>query len=132
LIKLPPQKLYPQGFCGAPQVLAGGGGGGGGGGAAIGAAVGAAVGTAVGVGVGVTVGVGVGMAVGVSVGCGVCSAITEEVGVGDEVTGSWATDPPLGRYRMATAPILATSTRVAMTPTATTQIEIGPPPFSGV
>ena len=67
---LPPQKLYPHGLAGAPQVLTGGAGfcvGLTGGAVATGRGVAACVGltvaVAIGVGVGVAVGVGVGVAV---------------------------------------------------------------------
>ena len=73
LIKPPPQKLYPQGFAGAPQMFAGAGGavggdaggavGGGGGGGVGGAGAGAATGRAVGAAVGSSVGTAVGVSV---------------------------------------------------------------------
>jgi hypothetical protein len=58
---LPPQKLYPHGFGGAPQVLGGGVGRG------VGRAVGRGVGRAVGRAVGLAVGCAVGTAVGIEV-----------------------------------------------------------------
>jgi hypothetical protein len=83
-MKLPlPQKLYPHGLLGAPQVFATGGGGGG----AFEATTGAGVaGTGVGVGAGVRLGVGAGV------------AVDDDSGL--EVDGAPPPTPPLPRARL--------------------------------
>ena len=83
LMTLPPQKLYPQGFEGAPHVFAGlcVGGAGTAVGRAVGRAVGGGVGGAVGGGVGAAVGGCVGSAVAVASGTSEAGAVAVAVGV---------------------------------------------------